>query len=546
LVVALAGLALAMCVAPAAAQSSAPPEPLRVVASFPALDSPQIFEVDYRYRRPVFRLGYDYHLREGEEARHVVLVWGSATIDGRVRDDVVVVFGDVRVGRTAVIDGSVVAVAGAVNVDQGATVRRDIVVVGGAMEAPTGFWPGGEQVIIGPPIIGDRMRSVVPWITRGLLWGRPLVPDLGWVWAVFGVVFLLSLAVNHVFDAPVGRSADLIRMRPLASFLTGMLVLVLAGPLLVILTATVVGILVIPFALCAAFVVWFIGKVGVVRAMGGGVVRGGDPQTPFYAFRAFVIGFAILTVAYLIPVVGLLVWALVTVFGLGAGTLMITAALRREYPGRAKAPGAEPPPMPPPPPPPGPSGPPSERGPEFTPGPAGSAAYASSTSMPEAASAVEPPPVAFTAPTAAETPASQVSAAGVLPSDLRQFPRATFLDRVAAFALDCVLVAIVLQLFRVMDDDGTFPLALLVYHMAFWAWKGTTLGGIVVGVRLVRAGGGALRFADALVRSLASVFSVAALGIGCFWMLYDDERQMWHDKIAGTYAVKVPRDYPVD
>jgi hypothetical protein len=29
-------------------------------------------------------------------------------------------------------------------------------------------------------------------------------------------------------------------------------------------------------------------------------------------------------------------------------------------------------------------------------------------------------------------------------------------------------------------------------------------------------------------------------------MLYDDERQMWHDKIAGTYAVKVPRDYPVD
>ena len=63
----------------------------------------------------------------------------------------------------------------------------------------------------------------------------------------------------------------------------------------------------------------------------------------------------------------------------------------------------------------------------------------------------------------------------------------------------------------------------------------------------VRAAGGEtqgteLRFVDALVRGLASVFSIGALGIGCFWMLQDAERQMWHDKIAGTLVVKVPRD----
>ncbi|MBW8895733.1 MAG: RDD family protein [Acidobacteria bacterium] len=50
-----------------------------------------------------------------------------------------------------------------------------------------------------------------------------------------------------------------------------------------------------------------------------------------------------------------------------------------------------------------------------------------------------------------------------------------------------------------------------------------------------------MRFADALVRGLSSVFSVAALGIGCLWMLQDPEKQMWHDKIAGTLVVKVPR-----
>jgi uncharacterized RDD family membrane protein YckC len=50
-----------------------------------------------------------------------------------------------------------------------------------------------------------------------------------------------------------------------------------------------------------------------------------------------------------------------------------------------------------------------------------------------------------------------------------------------------------------------------------------------------------LRFADALVRGLTAVFSIAALGIGCFWMINDPEKQMWHDKIAGTFVVKVPR-----
>jgi len=30
------------------------------------------------------------------------------------------------------------------------------------------------------------------------------------------------------------------------------------------------------------------------------------------------------------------------------------------------------------------------------------------------------------------------------------------------------------------------------------------------------------------------------------WIARDPERQAWHDKVAGTYAVKVPRDYPLN
>ena len=128
-----------------------------------------------------------------------------------------------------------------------------------------------------------------------------------------------------------------------------------------------------------------------------------------------------------------------------------------------------------------------------------------------------------------------------VPTDLTVYPRATFLDRVAAFALDAVLVAIAVNLLDLSRHDGWFPLLLVAYHIAFWAWRGTTLGGIVVGLRVVRVQGTDLRFPDALVRGLSGIFSVAALGIGCFWMLQDPEKQMWHDKIAGTLVVKVPR-----
>jgi uncharacterized RDD family membrane protein YckC len=88
-------------------------------------------------------------------------------------------------------------------------------------------------------------------------------------------------------------------------------------------------------------------------------------------------------------------------------------------------------------------------------------------------------------------------------------------------------------------------LLLLAYHIGFWTWKGTTVGGIICQLRVVRVDGSPLRFVDALVRGLSSLFSLAVLGLGCLWILKDPERQSWHDKIAGTYVVKVPRNWPL-
>ena len=115
----------------------------------------------------------------------------------------------------------------------------------------------------------------------------------------------------------------------------------------------------------------------------------------------------------------------------------------------------------------------------------------------------------------------------------------------APFALDVILVSMTWAMLGDRGpDDFVLPM-LVVYHVAFWAWKATTLGGIICQLRVVRVDGAPLRFVDALVRGLVGVFSLATFGLGAFWILRDPERQSWHDKVAGTLVVRVPRDFPL-
>ena len=133
----------------------------------------------------------------------------------------------------------------------------------------------------------------------------------------------------------------------------------------------------------------------------------------------------------------------------------------------------------------------------------------------------------------------------VTTSAVGSFPHAWFRDRVAAGVLDLILVVLAWQFLEQYMRGNAFFLLLLVYHIGFWAWKGTTVGGIICQLRVVRIDGQPLAFADALVRGLSAIFSLALFGLGCLWILRDPERQAWHDKIAGTYVVKVPRNYPL-
>jgi hypothetical protein len=65
----------------------------------------------------------DYHLAAGDVARGpVIVIGGSATIEGHAEEDVIVLGGRVRVGPEAIVDGEVVSVGGRADVDPNARV----------------------------------------------------------------------------------------------------------------------------------------------------------------------------------------------------------------------------------------------------------------------------------------------------------------------------------------------------------------------------------------------------------------------------------------
>ena len=116
------------------------------------------------------------------------------------------------------------------------------------------------------------------------------------------------------------------------------------------------------------------------------------------------------------------------------------------------------------------------------------------------------------------------------------WPRADFGVRLAALLIDLVLVGVVggmSLVFAVLP----FPLLFGGYAFAFWLWRGTTIGGIVFNLKVARLDGRPVDAATAAVRTLVAFLSVVPAGLGFLWCLWDDERQTWHDKVAGTVVV---------
>ena len=76
-----------------------------------------------------------------------------------------------------------------------------------------------------------------------------------------------------------------------------------------------------------------------------------------------------------------------------------------------------------------------------------------------------------------------------------------------------------------------------LYYVFFWSLTGQTLGQRVMGLRVVRLNSRRLGFRLSLVRWIGYQLCIFTLGIGFLWVLIDDRRMGWHDKLARTCVV---------
>ena len=72
-------------------------------------------------------------------------------------------------------------------------------------------------------------------------------------------------------------------------------------------------------------------------------------------------------------------------------------------------------------------------------------------------------------------------------------------------------------------------------------WNGQTIGKLAMGIRVVSVGGQPVSVGMSFARAAMKIISGLVLLLGYLWMLWDPNKQTWHDKVAGTYVVRTTR-----
>ncbi len=483
----------------------------------------------------------DQYVLAGERRREAVSIGGSLEVAGEVTRDAVAIFGSAvvrpggSVGKDLVgvlgsveqrgrVEGSVVVIGGSAVID--GPVGREVVVVGGTLElGPRAELLGGYVLVgghvrrdpaakVSGPAIGviaihssETWSGAMTWLRTCLLWGRPLAfrEGLGWAWFVAGGFVVLYLLAALIFRGPVERAVDTLGARPGLTLLTTILTVLCMPVVFTVLSVSVVGLVLVPFLALALLAAHILGQAALriwlgrrlLSALGGGGHSVG---------LALVLGAAVVLLVYTVPFVGFALVLTLTWLSVGVIVLVVALALRRI---------------------------------PFTAGVLPTAA------APAPASAAAPALAAVAASADAPAPEPVPAAAPVTPpagggwADSAALPRAGLLVRLAALAIDALVVGLVVALAHAFAP--AFLLVLAGYGAVLWRLRGTTIGGTVFGLRVVRSDGRAVDWTTAVLRALGCFLSLLPLGLGFLWIAFDRDRQAWHDKVAGTVVLRVPR-----
>jgi uncharacterized RDD family membrane protein YckC len=127
-------------------------------------------------------------------------------------------------------------------------------------------------------------------------------------------------------------------------------------------------------------------------------------------------------------------------------------------------------------------------------------------------------------------------------------PRAGFWQRFAAALLDGLILFVPTVILSILlrHSPGLYYVLSTAISLGYYTYfeggpTGQTLGKKALGIRVYDfRQGGPIGYGRGFLRQIVKYISAAVILLGYLWMLWDREKQTWHDKAAGS--VVVPAD----
>ena len=127
-------------------------------------------------------------------------------------------------------------------------------------------------------------------------------------------------------------------------------------------------------------------------------------------------------------------------------------------------------------------------------------------------------------------------------------PPAGWWRRFGGWVVDAIILGVVSEILRLVAGFGPGTgLSLVVdacYFTYFHGRTGQSPGDAAVGIRVIDVRdrpGEPIGYGRALIRWLVSIVSGVVIVLGYLWMLWDGQKQTWHDKAAGSVPIKLER-----
>lgn len=123
-----------------------------------------------------------------------------------------------------------------------------------------------------------------------------------------------------------------------------------------------------------------------------------------------------------------------------------------------------------------------------------------------------------------------------------------FASIIDGFLVLLLLMVIIFMLAIVVGEGSeTFMQAIalaipVAYNWYFWTRRdGQTPGKFALSIRVIKADGAPISDTDAVIRAVGYHVSWIFCGLGYIWAIFDKNNQSWHDKLAGTYVVRIDK-----